>query len=1119
MTHPRFPGLIDVLAVVLASASLAYGAGPPSIPIEFTSPGKGFLSLGVYDDSGMLVRSVTHAGEVGGGMQKLAWDATTDLGLPAKPGRYGVRGVWFAEPLKADFRMKVGISGDPPYVLDNGLGGWGGNLGSPMDVCSNGKLVVAAFGCVESNNETGVQLMDADGTIIRRYFTFFPWDVRFACAMDDKNLYLALADIGAKKLVVARYDIGNSRGKVLAEIPTGPAATPEGRWKGRWTTDVRGLAVDAGRVYVPVFFDNSLEIVDAASGKVLGTADVASPRGVEAFGGSIFALSGKKLLKLDRDGKTLATVVEAGLDDPSGLAIDADGSFYVSDCGAAQQVKVFSSAGKLIRKIGVDGGRPRNGVYNPKGLLDPRGLCIGPEGSLWVTESAEDFQRVSVWDARTGELRKEFFNTRLSSGQGRIDVARREMVFGNGVFADVPGLAAYKLDFGRGTWYPSWSRLMPESVMKQDDVFLGNTHIFGQLKTSFAGRCPYLAYTDGTMTADNGKLYAFGGEFSVWLLDQKTLEPKLAAFVYTHRAHKARDGRFEGDYDQGPNNWLAWSDLNGDGKMAADECAFTENHPLMEKCSRLFSWQLQKDLSILMICPENVRPLKWHVRRLPARQVLPTGVPVYDWADLQEVATLAVPDFAGGDGWKNPVLGAYVTGLNIAGGSIFAFAEPVAPVPIKLGGIDGDGWWASRNWRLTPLRFDPKTGKPAWLKLGRRAPGKAKPGEMYYPREICASIDGFVFVPDTFSQMWVWTDTGLYVGKLYHDPSDGIHDADSIFTELVGAWAYKIDGKVYACTGDHGVSVHEVTLPKLQKVDAGTVTITPEITAAARPWDPDGPPPGKKPVYVARAICEQDNQRKLVNTRAITVDGKLDDWAGVNTAEILLDGKAAAAFRMVFDAENLYIAYDVREPNGLRNAGTELPFCPFVSGSYVDFCIGRDWSKPNRDENAEGDVRVILARIASAETAGKGPTDHQMAFWPVRKNGKNPQTISSPAATRKFADISLVPGLKFAYQIGPDGYTLEAAVPLKSIALSPARNSVVGFDASVGFADAGGKVRTRAAHWAGQSEATVVDRPGSAALLPATWGTVMFDRTVPTENSVMPVLQGFTVLALPCRSW
>jgi hypothetical protein len=183
---------------LLALASAGRAAEPTKIPIRFTTPGKGQLSLGVYDDSGTLIRSLTYASEVGGGKQTLEWDGTTDLGLPARPGAYSTRGIWFAEPLKANFKIKVGISGDPPYVLDNGLGGWGGNLGSPMDVCSDGNRVVAAFACVESPNVTGVQLMDETRRIVRRYFTFFPWDVRYACAMDDTNMYLALASIGEK---------------------------------------------------------------------------------------------------------------------------------------------------------------------------------------------------------------------------------------------------------------------------------------------------------------------------------------------------------------------------------------------------------------------------------------------------------------------------------------------------------------------------------------------------------------------------------------------------------------------------------------------------------------------------------------------------------------------------------------------------------------------------------------------------------------------------------------------------------------------------------------------------------------------------------------------------------
>ena len=190
----------------------------------------------------------------------------------------------------------------------------------------------------------------------------------------------------------------------------------------------------------------------------------------------------------------------------------------------------------------------------------------------------------------------------------------------------------------------------------------------------------------------------------------------------------------------------------------------------------------------------------------------------------------------------------------------------------------------------------------------------------------------------------------------------------------------------------------------------------------------------------------------------------------------------------------------MQDANALKNDGHELPYASFVSGAYVDFCIGPDWTTPNRDQNMEGDVRGILAKIT-------GGADYQMGYWPVKKNmglytqhpapaKKNkPQTIASPAQKRDFDDIDTIPGLTFAYQITPTGYTLEAQVPFLSIGTNPARNAVVGFDASVGFSDPAGRVRTRAIHWAGESEATVVDRPGSAELKPATWGTLQFDRT------------------------
>lgn len=71
-------------------------------------------------------------------------------------------------------------------------------------------------------------------------------------------------------------------------------------------------------------------------------------------------------------------------------------------------------------------------------------------------------------------------------------------------------------------------------------------------------------------------------------------------------------------------------------------------------------------------------------------------------------------------------------------------------------------------------------------------------------------------------------------------------------------------------------------------------------------------------------------------------------------------------------------------------------------------------------------------------------------------------------------------------------YTVEVSIPLASLGLSNPAGKSIGFDASVGIANASGDRRERAAHWAGLSEAVVVDRPGSARLLPDTWGALVF---------------------------
>ena len=116
-----------------------------------------------------------------------------------------------------------------------------------------------------------------------------------------------------------------------------------------------------------------------------------------------------------------------------------------------------------------------------------------------------------------------------------------------------------------------------------------------------------------------------------------------------------------------------------------------------------------------------------------------------------------------------------------------------------------------------------------------------------------------------------------------------------------------------------------------------------------------------------------------------------------------------------------------------------------------------------------------------------------------KAGGTNPQTIASPAAKVHFDHIGIVPGLQVACKVKPKDdktgniqYTVEIAVPLASLGLREVAGKSIGFDASVGIANPAGDQRIRAAHWDGLSEGRVVDRPGSAELLPHNWGTLTF---------------------------
>jgi sugar lactone lactonase YvrE len=1076
------------------------------LPVTFTAPAKGFASLAVYDAQGVLVRSLLSAQPVDAGSHTALWDATTELGLPVPPGTYTAKGIFFVEPPALKYVLKVGKSGNPPWRTPDGKGDWGGNLGGPSAICANRSIIIMAWSCVEDNQVTGVQQMDGQGNIQLRYYTFYPWDARCAAAMDETEYYLGIENWQQQQLEIAVYQIGQPRGKILTVLPTGRhEEQSENRWRGRWSAWLDGMALTADTLYASIASDNALFVINRRSGNILRTIHLPSPRGLAVVGSRLLVVSDKRIVRLRLDGSLDSVWIDRGLlKAPHALAVDRIGNVYVGDSHGrglggeayeegSRQVYVFAPDGTLLRKIGKDGGAPDSGRFEAGRLGDINSLCTGPDGqSLWVQDVATGFPRTSRWSL-DGKLQHQWFTRKLSHYPDAINPGcPSEAIEVRNGFSDDPGITARRIDLESGTWKPSWHYDCTWADMYQEDIFLSHDHPGNPLKGK---RWPVFQYGFGPLVKHGGRTYTInssGNDDGVVYVLESGQKPRPVAMVSYHRAER-KEGKLRSFYDNGPNNWFTWADRNGDGRISADEILFTENPPPLQDTGRIFEGRLDEQL-----CVHVKRPIRTgkHFRLvdsvLPPKEILPNGAPVYDWSLLRDAVVLQPPDLTGGDGWKTVRDYMLPVPLETAD-AFYSLVVPENDQKLKLPGIDGDTWWASRNWRTRLVRFDKHSGRPLWA-VGRRAPGRAEPGQMYYPAALAGTAGDALFVLDTMGMVWVWHKDGLYIGRLYHDTGLGQMDDQSIYCEIQSASIYHDprSGKVYSMVADTGTTFHEVLLPKIQPLVGSTVTVTPQAASQAQPWDPDGVAPS------ARPACEV-----YFTPQPPKIDGSLDGcWWRLPDGRprpemlVMLDGQRLGSVRAMYDRENLYLGYLVRDAAGPLNRGSELPYCPFVSGAYVDFCIAPDWSTTPRDELREGDLRVILARIANGAA---GCEDFQQGFWPRKSGGANPQTIASPAATVHFDQIQPVPGLKMAYRVEPKRdnaglirYEVEVSLPLAGLGLKDPAGKSIGFDASIGVANAVGDRRERAAHWAGQSEGVVVDRPGSARLLPNTWGTLHF---------------------------
>jgi hypothetical protein len=350
--------------------------------------------------------------------------------------------------------------------------------------------------------------------------------------------------------------------------------------------------------------------------------------------------------------------------------------------------------------------------------------------------------------------------------------------------------------------------------------------------------------------------------------------------------------------------------------------------------------------------------------------------------------------------------------------------------------------------------------------------------------------------------MYLFTADGLMVAELFRDIRRGkswtmpqatrgmILDDLSLHDE--NFWptiAQTGDGGIYLVDGTRSSIVRIDGLESIRRLPAKGLTVSAEDLRSAQAW---------------RLQEEAERQRAAgggvlavpIRRKEITVDGKLDDWAGAQW--VLVDGRgtranfdsnskpyhieAAAAVR----GDRFYAAFKTGDVNLLKNAGDTT--APFKTGGALDLMLGTD---PKADRTAHrpvaGDLRLLVTRVSDKAGDKTGGKILAILYRPVVPGTKQPVPFSSPWRTITLDEVKDVSDQVLL--AGADG-NFELSIPLAVLGLRPEDGQAIRGD--LGVLRGNGFQTLQRVYWHNKATGITSDVPSEAELTPWLWGVLKF---------------------------
>lgn len=1021
-------------------------------PITYNVPGKDKtkVSMQIYDTAGNTVRWLLGEAQRQGGRNTELWDGLDNDGNSVPPGQYTVK--WcYQRNVRAELLTVANNAGNPPYNTSDNTGSWAGDYGTPVAVTANKTHVFIAHYAGEASRI----LIKVTPQGQRLWGTDTSSDLGvgvIAMCNDGEYLYVLQGNATA---------YGNKPGFVKISCETG-FNEPIGDTKrssvlvfppeGTVTNAVSGIAVMGNTVFVSAANAEQIRCIDKRTGKQTHViAQINQPRGLAGGPDNrLYVIAGVEILSMKPDGndrKTLARVSMFGEDPhPQQIAVASNGEFFVSAQGLFQQVLHFAPDGKLLNEIGRCGGMSVPGPWVKEAMRKPLGLCVAPDGAIWVAEGVANPKRTSVWTA-AGRFLNEFIGPLEYSGGSVIDPDDPQCVYSSNT--------KFEMDF-------QTHRAHPVAVVYDPPP---------DRKSVFHADQPGSSYEP--------QFIGFaGGGFGLY----RFIHYQGRTFVHLSQTclngselSELRNGVLHGLVNVCKSFAVLATDWNQNDRIDPPEI---QKHSIHHNGENAW-WD--DELTLYLVSDSDV----W---KIPLEGFDPNGVPIYHASHARLLLTKTKD-------WIKDNPGATWLPWEGAIERIMVDAETNLYL-LWNGGVDriqrGQGF-LDKGHRLA--KFSPQ-GKLLWeyrnICVSFPASWKtlpSKPGEIH--GAIKMSEFGRYLTLTGYCGQYIILDkeTGLYITSFTPDMrSDPPLDEFAICAEnFNGNACYSPQLKKYLfCGGDAQARVWEIHGLDDVKLDSFEIKVSnkdhKQAKAAAR---------------VAYGVAKTDKLYPAKPAKSnLVVDGNLDDWEGAEWVAFGVDESRQTRAALSWSGGNnslINVAFDVTDSSPMLNRGGNNNLL-FKTGDCVEFCISSAAADVERKDEKPivGDKRILISMVQAPSTSSGQVTPVVMVYEPKSAlSEKTPGTFTSPTGREDYEHVAPLQKAQVVVKRRDGGYAVEARFDAAELGFAPLEvGRKLRGDFGALFSDKGGTLVLTRAMWADDSPELGVnnDIPTESRLHPNRWG-------------------------------